>query len=240
MSESTKTAVAIVAVIAIAGVFWLLLLSPKREQASELGERVDSLGAEVTAEQQRATEALAAKHTFPQDYQRLIVMGKAVPAEAATPSLLVQLHGVGRKSKTYFMSISNKESAEGGVAPETSEATESAVSLVPLGASVGPAGLSAMPYQLEYAGKFFGIANFLHDLDKLVQTKDGVVDAHGRLITIDSFTVKPFENEGVDPTTLEALFNVTTYVTPPGQGLTAGATAAGPETAPASTTTDLP
>lgn len=231
-SQSTKTALAILVVIGLAVAFWMLLLAPKREKATELGERTEQLSAEVSTEQARAAAALAAKENFPRNYQQLVLLGKAVPVEAATPSLLVQLSGVSARSETSFQSITTGgESGGGGESPGSTEATESAASLLPLGASIGAAGLGAMPYSLDFEGGFFDIADFIEGIDSLVETKDGAVDAKGRLITIDGFNLAPSGEEGSSSDLLRANFSVTTYVTPPGQGLTAGATPEGPPTA---------
>ncbi len=240
MSQSTKTALACVVVIVIGGAFWLLLLAPKRDKAAELGEQTTALRTNVATEEQRVAAGLAAKRDFPGDYRQLVVLGKAVPAEAATPSLLVQLNGVSAKAETEFQSIALGSGGEG--ASTSAGATEGAAALLPLGASVGPAGFAAMPYTLDFEGGFFDIADFIEGLDSLVETKDGLVDAHGRLVTIDGFNLTPQSGEGgesdaASSDSLAANFSVTTYVTPPGQGLTAGATESGP--AP-NTTPNLP
>lgn len=235
MSRPTKSALAIVVVLALAGAFWALLLGPKREKASELAEQTSSLRGEVATERQRALTALDAKREFPRYYRELVLLGKAVPAEAATPSLLVQLNGVSARADTRFQSISLGGEGGGEAAAETGDPA----SLLPLGASIGPAGLSAMPYELEFEGGFFDIADFIEGLDSLVKTKNGVVDAKGRLVTIDSFNLAPVAAESSDEAAsgnLAASFSVSTYVTPPGQGLTAGATSSGPSTA----TTETP
>jgi Tfp pilus assembly protein PilO len=242
MKESTKTALAVVFLVVVAGAFWMLLLSPKRDKAGELAEQKTALSAEVATEQQRADEALAAKARFSADYAQLLQLGTAVPPEASTSSLLVQLDGLSDDSDTEFQAIALGGGSGGGAPAATSEGGESTesvnpTSLPPLGGSIGAAGLYAMPYSVQFEGGFFDIANFVHRLDSLVKTKQGYVDAKGRLVTIDSFTLMPAgneENAGSD--SLNAQFNVTTYVTPPGQGITAGATPAGP----AETTPDLP
>jgi Tfp pilus assembly protein PilO len=243
-TDSAKIAVAAVVVVACAIAFWLLLLSPKREKVDKLTAQTEQLSAEVATEQQRAALAAEAKENFPAHYQQLVLLGKAVPAEAATPSLLVQLDGVGSRSNTTFMSIS--QGGEGGdsSAGGSAEATESAAALLPLGATVGPAGLSAMPYALDFDGGFFAIADFIEGLDALVRTRNGKVDARGRLVTIDGFNLGPGGGDGGGASgtsgVLKASFSVTTYVTPPGQGLTAGATPSGPGTELETETTELP
>jgi hypothetical protein len=117
-------------------------------------------------------------------------------------------------------------SAEGAVSP-----TEAAASLMPLGAGIGPAGLAVMPYTLTFEGDFFEIANFIEKLDNLVKTSNEDVAVNGRLITVNSFSLSPSSGEGT-AADLQASFSVTTFLTPPGQGLLGGATPAGVETEP--------
>lgn len=239
MSSSTRTIVAIAVVVGLAVAFWALLLAPKRDKADELSTQTTRLSAETATEEGRAIEGEEAKTEFPREYQQLVLLGKSVPGDAATPSLLVQLNAAGAFSETVFQSIvtAGEESSEtatpavpAGSAPIPP--TEAAAALAPIGATVGPAGLLAMPYKLEFDGQFFDVAEFIQRIDSLVKTKDGVLVADGRLITIDGFTMKPLQSEGGYTPRLETNFSVTTYVTPPGQGLTAGATAAGPTTTP--------
>ena len=228
-NESTKTALAVVFVIAIAAAFWLILLAPKRDQANELKDQAATLSAELESAQAQANEALAARKDFAADYAQLVQIGKAVPVDAATASLLVELEVLGDLSHTSFNSIS-LGTGEGG---EGSGEGGEPQSLPPLGATTGPSGLLAMPYSLEFEGGFFEIARFIQGLDSLVKTKSGAVDARGRLVSVDSFELTPVDKGGEagGSSLLSAHFSVSTYVTPPGQGLTAGATAAGPATA---------
>jgi Tfp pilus assembly protein PilO len=240
MTQTTKTVIAAAIVVILAGGFYLLFLGPKRTEASELSEQLTGLQSEVAAEKTKATEARAAKREFPRLYRELVLQGKAVPGDAATPSLLVQLTGIGAQTKTSFDAIELNGSSTEAAPVSTLEAatpTETAASLLPLGAAVGAAGLPAMPYSMRFAGGFFGVADFLEGVDGLVETKDGHVSANGRLITIDSFELKPDSQEVEEDPRLVAEFDVTTYITPLGQGVTAGATSAGPASA---TTPNLP
>jgi Tfp pilus assembly protein PilO len=227
MTENTKIALVVVVMIALAGAFWLLLLSPKRDEASRLSEQITGLSAQVSGVRQEAATAQVAKEHFATDYKELVELGAAVPAEAATPSLLVQLSGLGDRAKTSFQSIA-LGSGNGGAA--SGEGSEGPVELLPLGASAGPSGFAAMPYTLDFEGGFFDITKFIDSIDNLVTTKpDGEVDARGRLMTIDSFSLTPVGGSGGKDAgsssngELSANFAVNTYVTPPGQGLTSGA-----------------
>ncbi len=158
--------------VALVAAFWFLVLAPKREEAAKLGEEVAALEASVAEQQQIAVASEAARDTFPVNYKRLVVLGKAVPEDADTSSLLVQLNRSAQKSGVAFSSLflapgtgaaaappapvpttpadaadeseTAVASAEAGTAPAPVEplATEATVANLPLGATVGPAGLA--------------------------------------------------------------------------------------------------
>jgi len=241
----TIVAMLVVAVLAIA--FWMLALAPKREEAAKLGDEVAQVEASLAGHRAEVAEAEAARDEFPVDYQKLVVLGKAVPGDDDTASLLVQMTGLSQRAGVNFREIllstdggSGAEAAPAAPPPPTGtpvSATEATASLLPLGASVGPAGLAVMPYTLTFKGDFFEIADFIKGLDSLVKTNDEGVVVDGRLITVDGFSLKA--DEAGFPA-LQASFAVTTYLTPPSQGVTAGATPESPgaEVAtPAATTT---
>jgi hypothetical protein len=117
--------------------------------------------------------------------------------------------------------------------------TEAAASLLPLGASIGTAGLGVMPYSLSFNGNFFQIADFIKGIDSLVHTwAKSNIGVDGRLVTLDGFALNADSEEEAGEqksSGLKATFAVTTYVTPPSQSVTAGAThsAPAPVTSPA-------
>lgn len=236
MNSGTRVIVAMVAVAALALAFWMLLLSPKKAELSKLDSQVVRQEESLSLHKEEVQRGLAAEQAFPQEYQQLVVLGKAAPAEDDTASLLVQLNEIARHAhvrfETFQLSGSAGEEA-GAEASETAEGeepaspTEVAASTMPLGASVGPAGLAAMPYALTFKGSFFHLADFIHGLDSLVKTKNAEVDVSGRLITINGFSLNADSNKGFP--FLEASFSVTTFLVPPAQGITGGATPGSPE-----------
>jgi Tfp pilus assembly protein PilO len=221
-----------VAVLAIA--FWVVLLSPKQGEAAKLGEEIAEVESSLAQHRAEVDTAEAARKSFPVDYRKLVVLGKAVPANSETPSLLVQVSGIAERTGVEFKDI-ELSSAGGGeeassaptAAPggQPVSATEAAASLLPLGASVGTAGLATMPYTLTFEGSFFKVADFIKEIDSLVKTPREEVLVDGRLLTIDGFSLSAGP-EGFP--SLTATFAVTSYVTPPAQGTTAGATPASP------------
>lgn len=239
--------VAMLVVVALAAGFWMVLLSPKREEAQKLSGQIETVESSLSQHRSEAAAAAAAKRSFPEDYARLVVIGQAVPSGEETASLLVQLGHLANQSEAKFESLNleaagGEEAAVEETAGTAASPTEAEASLLPLGATIGPAGLAVMPYSLTFEGDFFQIASFLEKLDNLVRTTNAGVTVDGRLITVGSFSLSPGEAQG-GVARLNADFSVTTYLTPPGEELTAGASPAGPEeevTTLTSTTTGTP
>lgn len=269
------------AVFIVALGFYLLVLSPKRAEVSELNDQVASLESSISQQESIVAFGKQARKEFPRDYGRLVVLGKAIPDQADTASLLVELDSIAAQADVDFRGIALSQGSAGGETPapatpapapapaeastETPEggstettdpaatpaaetvavapATEAGAANLPIGAVVGTAGLPTLPYELDFRGDFFGIADYMGRLDNLVefQGKSGEVIVDGRLMTVDGFALGGGE-PGSNPT-LDASFMLTSYVTPSTQGLTAGATPGGPSAtgvpaaAPASTVT---
>jgi Tfp pilus assembly protein PilO len=243
--SGSLTIVAMLVVAALAIAFWAVLLSPKRDEAARLGKQVERVESSLAQHQAEVTTAEQARKQFPVDYQKLVVLGKAVPGNDETASLLVQVSGIAERAGVEFQNIvlDSGGGGEEAAAPLSSpsgtplSATEAAASLMPLGASIGPAGLAAMPYTLTFNGSFFKMADFIKGLDSLVKSHNEEVAVDGRLITINGFSLVAGPN---DFPSLTATFSVTTYLTPPAQGETGGASPSSPPegaATPASTTT---
>jgi Tfp pilus assembly protein PilO len=242
MTSSNRLIAAMLAIVAIAVAFWMMMLSPKREEAKELGARVETLEASLAVHEGEVAEAEAAREEFPAQYQRLVVLGKAVPGDDEVASLLVQLNRISDAAGGTLREIKLTPASGNTEAPAAApvvgaegtpvSATEVAASLLPLGAAVGPAGLAVMPYEVTFDGNFREIADFIKGLDSLVNTGDDEVRVDGRLVTIDGFSLEADQEKGFPA--LQASFTLTTYLTPPSEGVTGGAT---PETPGATTVT---
>jgi Tfp pilus assembly protein PilO len=272
---------AAVGIAAVLFLFYFMVLGPKRDKASSLGDEVTELESSIDQQKQVTQFAEEARQDFPRYYGRLVVLGKAVPEQADSASMLVQVNGLALGAGVDFRGIELSQGGEGadasaggatagstaappttgtessGGTPPPSEAappatedtgatpastttgttpvpaTEAAAASQPIGAVLGPGGLPTLPYDVTMSGDFFGVADFMAGVDRLVTTKEsnGQVSANGRLLTVDGFALS-------DPTpgsvpTLQIDFSLTSYVTPAEQGLTAGASPGGPAPAPA-------
>jgi Tfp pilus assembly protein PilO len=287
MKATDRTVLFAVVGLVLAIGFYLMILSPKRQEAADLTTKIGELEDSISQQEQTAAFAEQARKEFPTYYGRLVTMGKAVPADADTASMLVQLNSLAGRSDVEFIGISLSQGATGTgtstaapapaapapapgaegtegaagatgtpaeapadagtAAPAPVPATEASAANLPIGATVGPAGLPTLPYELTFNGGYFDVASFIGGLDGMVSIREGSgqIVANGRLMTIDGFSLKG-GGPGANPI-LGASFLVTSYVTPEDQGLTAGATPSGPapvatapEAVPASTGTVAP
>ena len=257
MTDSNRLVIATVALLAVIGGFWFLLLAPKREESASLATKVDRVETQVADARQQADAAAEAKEGFADDYAQLVLLGKAVPGDDDTASFMVQVDQIAADAGISFRAIQLQEGSgeaappapapaptappadpAAAATPTAAPATEASAATLPIGATVGSAGLGVMPYDLTFRGEFFEIADFIAGLDALVKTTNGRLDADGRLVTIDGFSLEADEEEGFPE--LVGKFSVTTYLTPAGQGVTAGASPVAPPPATTTTTTAAP
>jgi Tfp pilus assembly protein PilO len=249
--------------LAIAGLlaaFWFLVLSPKRDEVAKLNDEIASVRESVEEQEALAAYAEQAKNDYGSNYHQLVVLGKAVPGDDDQASLIEQTYALSERAGIQFRGLAlapggeaaaptpasqttTDQAAEGedeeAAAPVTSApvpATEAAAATLPIGATVGAAGLPVMPYDLDFRGSFFDIADFLAEMDNQVRVTSKGVGVDGRLLTIDGFTLAGDERRGFPY--LQANLHVTSFVAPADQGLTGSATPQAP--APATTAPATP
>jgi hypothetical protein len=254
MKSSDRTILIVIGIVGLLAAFWFLLLSPKREEASQLEEDVTALQLEVAEAEEAAASGAAAKKGFEANYRKLVSLGKAVPKDADTSNLLLELEVLADRSRVDFRGIELDDTAAAGASAAAAPAapaapappaegeseapaeegtttaavpTEASAALLPIGATVGSAGLPVMPYEMEFQGGFFEIADFFGRIDGLVDAGNKDTAVSGRLMTINGFS---FTAGAEGFPSLQANLEVSSYLTPADQGITAGATATGPAT----------
>ncbi len=241
---STERLITVIAgVIVVLAAYWFLLLSPKLQTNRDLGQQVASLRASAAQAEQAAATGAAEKRGYHKNYASLVRLGKAVPADSDTPSFLTQVSGISDRAGIELDGLTLGESSASGTpaptttsATTTAPATETAAALLPLGASVGPAGLAVMPYDVTFKGDYFQTAKLIGGLDGLVHLRKSKQTADfsdprpsGRLATINSFSLSSNMEPGAAASSvLDGTLSMTTYLAPPDQGLTGGATASSP------------
>jgi len=221
----------IVVVVAIVAVVagWLLVVQPKRHQASQLATQISSVQSQLNQVRAQVAQGEAARSSFATSYTVLARLGEAVPADDNVPSLIYQVQDAASKAHVAFDSLTLAGSSP---APTTGTAGASAATLPP-GASVGPAGFPIEPFTFTFTGNFFHLSDFFGRLERFVVANNRNIAVSGRLMTLNGISLAPgpsgFPN-------ISATVSATTYLLPASEGLTAGATPLGPGPQTVSTT----
>jgi Tfp pilus assembly protein PilO len=135
---------------ALAAAFYMMVLSPKRQEAAKLADEVAQLEASVAVQEQAVAFAEQAKQNFDSYLTHLVILGKAVPEQADSASLLVQISQIAADAKVDFQAISLAEgggtagAAPAPPAPVSTAPTEGAATVAPT-TTDATAGTAAAP-----------------------------------------------------------------------------------------------
>jgi hypothetical protein len=196
-------------VLVYALVFWFLLVSPKRAEATQLKTEVAAL--EITVNEARiAAMPRSNEDTKPIAVADIFRLAKAMPAVPDMPGILLELDRIAEETGVQFQSV----------APEASSV-------------VGD--YQTVPITLAFDGNFYELSDFLFRLRTLVGVRGGELRASGRLFSVE--TISFAESPKKFPE-LTATLSVVAYVygsdAPPSAGAPAeAAPAPDPNAAPA-------
>lgn len=235
MTVRDRKVVLIVAlVVAVVGV-WLLVISPKRDEASKLGAKVTAAQQQLDTARTQIATATADRNAYARNYQAVAQLGEAVPSDDNTPSLIYQLQNAASLAGVDFRSLVLSASSGSTATPATSASTAStsqaATATLPPGAAVGPAGLPTLPFTFTFQGSFFHLGNFLGRLQRFVVATNNKVSVSGRLMSLNGINFAPGP-QGFPQIT--ATISATAYLVPASQGLTNGASPSGPSSSASS------
>ena len=222
MTRRNSMLLAVVAVAAVAGAYWFMLLAPKRELATSLSSQIALKETELQTAQAEEAKNLRARASYRSNYATVARLGKAVPGDDDVRSLMVQIDGAAGTSHVDFRSISVGGGASG--APATPAAAGAVTG--PPGTTAGTGGFSTMPFSLGFRGSYHNLGSFFQRLDRFVTVNDRGIDVTGRLVVLNGITLVP---DGEFPN-IKAQIDATTYLVPTTEGLLAGATPTGPAT----------
>ena len=222
MTRRNSMILAVVAMAAVAGAYWMLLLAPKRELATTLSTQIALKQTELQTAQAEEAKNLKARANYRSNYATVARLGKAVPADDDVRSLMVQIDGAAGSSHVDFRSIT-----VGGSSGAPAEDDRPGAAAPPPGsAPVGSAGFATMPFSLAFKGSYFNLGSFFQRIDRFVSVRDRGLDVTGRLVLLNNIILVP---DGAFPS-VKAQISATTYLVPATEGLLAGATATAPAT----------
>ncbi len=233
MTGRDRIVVAVLAVLAVLAAVWLLAVAPEREKASKLATGVSAAQAQLTSAESQLASASAAQAKYQTAYASIVSLGKAVPADQEVPSLIYQLAQATGEKNVEFASITSGGAGGTGTSTPAAKASAATGASSTAGASAtASAGFTQMPFTFVFNGSFESLSSLFHQLDGFaLRTTSGGLQVSGRLLTVQSVQLAPggtSSGSGKSPGRLTATITATAYVLPAGQGLTGGATSAGP------------
>jgi type II secretory pathway pseudopilin PulG len=225
---SPRDRVVLIVICAVAAIVapWLLVIQPKRDQASKLQSQVTAEQSQLDSARSQLAQGSAARAAFARSYTTLVRLGEAVPTDDNTPSLIYQLQAAAQAARVDFEGLTfNAGSGGSSSAPTTSASGKSSSQTLPPGATIGPAGFPIEPFTFTFQGNFYHLAEFLGRLQNFVVATNQHLSVSGRLMTLDAIALGP-GSTGFPQ--MSATISATTYLLPASQGLLNGATPAGP------------
>jgi hypothetical protein len=196
--------VAVVAFAAVGG-YWKLALAPKRAEAAKLDQDVAVAEAQLVQTQGLIATYEGAQKEYKTNYATLVRLGKAVPTDDDTRSLLVQLDTSAKRSGIDFDTI-NLNSG-GGAAASTVPGTPA----VTTPGAISTGAFSAMPFQFNFTGTFGTLGNFFTRLESFVTLDGDKIDVRGRLLRVESLKLEPAADGWPG---LQATVGASSYIVP--------------------------
>jgi type II secretory pathway pseudopilin PulG len=232
----------VVVVLGAIAASWLLVISPKRDQASQLETKIQTAQSSLSSAQSELSQAQAARASFRRSYTTMVRLGEAVPTDDNVPSLIYQISSAASKSGIDFLGLTLNPAGPGGTptptpAPATGatgatgptgptgSTAASAPAVLPPGSAVGPAGFPIEPFTFTFQGNFFHLSSFFGRLERFVVSGSKRLSVSGRLLSLDAISLTP--GQGGFPQ-IAATVSATTYLLPTNEGLVAGATPMAP------------
>jgi hypothetical protein len=244
MTVRDRLMIAVVALALLVGGGWFLILAPQRDEASQLSGDIATQRQQLDQALSDVAAGLAARRGYAHAYATVARLGTAVPADDDVTSLVVQVQAAADATQTDFRSLKVGQGSSAGASappppPTTAPppaaagaapaaATQATTATLPPGAAVGAAGFPTMPFSFTFDGSFFTLDDFLGRLERFLVVRNRQVSVSGRFMTLDGISL------GAAPQGfphVQASVAATTYLLPPAQGLTNGATPSGPGSA---------
>ncbi len=167
-----------VVVVAVLGAAWMLVVSPERQQASQLGTQVAAAQAQLASAEGKVSSARAAQSQYAAAYASVVNLGKAVPPSQEVPALIDQLSaGIQREERRLLI-----DHGSGG---------GSSTRRAPPLAAHAPASRQ-LPFTFTFEGSYFDLERLFSQLtDFATLTTSGDLQVSGRLLTVQSVKLAP-------------------------------------------------
>ena len=179
LPSAVKAGVLVAALVAALVAGWFGLIAPKRSEVSRLNAEIDATHAQIAAAQ-----AGTGPHVQAIRVADLFKLSRAMPDRADIPNVLLELSEISAETGVSFQSITPHDP-------------------ISLGS------YQQIRIDLVFEGHFYDLSDFLYRLRNLVGVHQGVLDATGRLFSVDSVS---FDEGTLQFPQVKATLTVSAYV----------------------------
>jgi hypothetical protein len=136
---------------------WFLVISPQRDEVSTLKQEIEDTRTQIAVAQGVRTPS----QPPPIRIADLFKLSRAMPNTTDTPGVILQLSQVAADTGVRFEAITPHDPVQWGAYQQVT-------------------------VDLSFEGRFYDLSDFLYRLRNLVGVRDGVLNATGRLFSVDS------------------------------------------------------
>ena len=172
-------AAALVAIVAAAYVF---AIRPKQDEVTKLDGQIATLQTTIDAANSLSKPAQGGTPNTIR-VADIVQLAKAMPDQVDMPGIIFELNSAAAAAGVTFAGIQPNPPSAG-------------------------TGATVVPITLTFEGTYYQLTELLFQLRNLVTVRDGVLDSHGRLFTVDSISLGPGK-EGFP--NVEATLTVSAY-----------------------------
>ncbi|MGO9763996.1 MAG: type 4a pilus biogenesis protein PilO [Solirubrobacteraceae bacterium] len=226
MTGRDRIVVIVVAVVALLGAAWVLVVSPERQKASQLASQVAAAQTQLASAEGTVASARSAQSQYATAYASLVSLGKAVPPSDEVPALIDQLTLASKQKNVDFSAISPGAGAGAGARARAGAGASARGSAT---SGTATAGFTQLPFSFTFEGTYFDLEHLFNKLTEFATlTTSGKLEVSGRLLTINSVSLAPGggNEPGKSGGELTGSITATAYVMPPTASL-AGANGTG-------------
>lgn len=166
MRVRERLILAVIAAVIVVGAVWLVLVSPERSKASNLGTQIATERSALASAQATLATARATAAGYPADVAAISQVMTAVPPDPQEPNIVTTI------TKLAGTSVDVHEISVGGPAATAS----------------GPV---AVGFTFTFNTTYTSLENFIGKLDNLLKTDGTHIDASGRAFTVNSVSLTP-------------------------------------------------
>jgi Tfp pilus assembly protein PilO len=226
VSRFTRTLIVAVAALAAGFGYYKFELAPKRAEAAKLQQEVATQEAQLVQTQGLIATYQGARDDYKDNYAKVVRLGKAVPSDDDTRSLVVQLDAAAKRSGVDFDTLNiNGGASSGGTA-------SSAAKVIP--GAINAGAFQAMPFSFSFSGDFATLGNFVSRLERFVSLKGDEIAVNGRLLRVERIALTPSAKGWPG---LSAQVGASTYIVDQAQPVSATPGAGGTATSTTTSTT---